>query len=101
MTGQMNLTEAQAPFRRGRILAVLAHSNDAGCNTPLLRDMIRQWGYRYDADTMAIDLAWLARHGLITLREIAGVDLARITGRGADVVSRDLDLPGIAFASGA
>lgn len=96
----MNITEAQAPFRRGRIVAVLAESNNAGCNTPLLRDMIRQWGYRYDADTMAIDLAWLSRHGLLTLREIAGVELAAITERGRDVASRDLDLPGVQFASG-
>lgn len=94
----MNLTEAQAPYRRGRILAVLAESNTAGCSSPLLRTIIRQWGYRCDEDTLAIDLAWLTRHGLIALRDVAGVEMATITGRGRDVVTRDLDLPGVALA---
>lgn len=96
----MNLTEAQAPFRRGRILTVLAQSNDAGCSPQLLRTMIRQLGYKYDEDTCAVDIAWLSRHGLIVEREVAGVAMQRITARGRDVATRDLDLPGIDFAEG-
>lgn len=94
----MNLIEAQAPFRRGRILLVLDGSNDAGCNAPLVRTMLRQWGYKVDEDTLAIDLAWLSRHGLVVEREMAGVAMLKITPRGQDVASRDLDLPGVDFA---
>lgn len=96
----LNLVEAQAPFRRGRILLVLDQSNTSGCSPQLLRTMIRQAGYKYDEDTSSIDLAWLSRHGLISRREVAGVELLTITARGRDVASRDLDLPGVDFAVG-
>jgi hypothetical protein len=91
----MNLIEMQAQHRRGRILAILAASNASGCNVPMLRTMIRNWGYQCDEDTQKIDLAWLSRHGLVTLRDVAGLDMARITDRGRDVASGDLDLPGV------
>lgn len=94
----MSLTELQAPYRRGCILTVLAQSNEAGCGEPLLRTLIRSLGYVCDQDTLAIDLAWVARHGLVAQRDVAGVNMLRITDRGRDVVSRDLALPGVAFA---
>ncbi|MCH2092716.1 MAG: hypothetical protein MK141_14225 [Pseudoxanthomonas sp.] len=91
----MNLVEAQAQHRRGRMLTILAESNAQGCNAPLLRTMVRGFGYKVDSDTAEIDLAWLERHGLIERRRVAGVDMVAITGRGRDVASRDLDMPGI------
>lgn len=91
----MNLIESQAEHRRGRILSILAASNDQGCNAPLLRQMVRNYGYKVDADTAAIDAAWLERHGLISRREVAGVEMLRISERGRDVVRGDLDMPGV------
>lgn len=93
----MNLVEEQAPYRRGRALAVLAQSNDSGCSVPLLRGMVRNFGYKVDEDAFAIDAAWLTRHGLADRREVGGVVFLKITQRGHDVVSGNLDLPGIAL----
>lgn len=86
----------QQQYRRGRILQTLAASNDQGASEPMLRTMVRTWGYKADADTVAIDLAWLSRHGFAVLREVAGVSFARISQAGRDIVSRDLDVPGVA-----
>lgn len=91
----MNIVEEQAPYRRGRALAILAQSNDTGCSVPTLRSMVRNFGYRFDSDTADIDFAWISRHGLVERRDVAGVAFLRITARGRDVVSGDLDLPGV------
>lgn len=96
----MNYVEQQAPYRRGRFLAILSESNDQGCSVPVLRTLVRDWGYRCDADTAAIDIAWLQRHGLITQRDVGGVAFARISERGRDVVRGDLDLPGVSLVEG-
>lgn len=90
-----NLELHQQRFRRGRLLALLEQSNDQGCSEPVLRMLIREWGYKTDLDTFAIDLNWLARHGLITRREVVTVGFAKITPLGRDVVHRDTDVPGV------
>lgn len=92
---RMNLIEAQTPYRRGRILALLAESNAKGMSAPLLRTTLSGWGYKADPDTMAVDTAWLGRYSLIAERDIAGVTMLTITERGRAVVSGDLDFPGV------
>lgn len=91
----MSLTEEQTAYRRGRILRILDESNDQGASAPLIRTLVRSWGYKADADSIAIDLAWLCRHGFATLRQVGDVDMARITQAGRDIVSGDLDVPGV------
>lgn len=91
----MSLTEEQTAYRRGRILRILAESNDQGASAPLIRSMVRTWGYKADSDTVAIDLAWLSRHGFAQLRDVGNVEFARITQSGRDIVSGDLDVPGV------
>jgi len=92
-----DFVEHQTQYRRGRILWILAESNDQGAGAPLIRSMVRGWGYKADSDTVAIDLAWLSRHGFATLREVGGIEMARITQSGREVVSGDLTVPGIAL----
>jgi len=91
----MNITEQTMPYRRGRILALLRQANENGSSETLLRTLLRSFGYQADEDTFAIDAAWLSRHGLITRPEVAGVRFARITARGRDVITGDLDFPGV------
>lgn len=91
----MSLATAQTEYRRGRILRILAESNDQGASAPLIRSLVRSWGYKADADSIAIDLAWLSRHGFAALRTVEEIELARITQAGRDIVSGDLDVPGV------
>ena len=91
----MNLIEQTMPYRRGRMLALLKASNDAGMTESLLRTTLRSFGYKTDEDTFAIDVAWLSRHGLVSRREVAEVPFVRITARGRDVITGDLDFPGV------
>lgn len=96
----MNLIEQQMPYRRGRILAILAQSNRSGSSVPVLRATLNGWGYKADPDTIDIDVAWLERHGLIQTRNVAGVTMATITARGQSIVSGDLDFPGVQILEG-
>ena len=91
----MSFVEQQTAYRRGRILRILAESNDAGASAPMVRTLVRNWGYKADSDTVAIDLAWLGQHGFAQLREIGGVPFAKITQAGREVVSGDRDVPGV------
>lgn len=86
----------QQRFRRGRILQLLAASNDQGASEPMLRTMIREWGYKADSDTFELDLWWLASHGMIARRTVVDVGFAKITQLGRDIVSHDADVPGVA-----
>lgn len=83
------------PRRRGRILQVLADANNAGCNVPLLRMMVRDSGYRVADGSLAIDLSFLSDNGFVSLRTIGEIELAKITDRGRDVVTGNLRVPGI------
>lgn len=91
----MSMQQQQTEFRRGRILRILRESNDQGASVPLIRSLVRSWGYKADADTVDIDLAWLSRHGFATVREVGEIQMAKITQAGRDIVSRDLDVPGV------
>lgn len=91
----MNMIEQQMPYRRGRILALLNASNDAGMSVSLLRTTLRSFGYKSDEDTFSIDVSWLSRHGLLQQREVADVAFVKITSRGRDVITGDLDFPGV------
>ncbi|MBN8715209.1 MAG: hypothetical protein J0H50_14815 [Xanthomonadales bacterium] len=93
----MNIVEEQGKFRRGRILRILAESNSQGASAPLIRSMVRSWGYKADSDTVAIDLAWLSRHGFATLREVGGIEMSCITQSGREIVCGDLTVPGVAL----
>lgn len=90
-----NLIEAQMPYRRGRILALLSASNSAGMSAGLLRTTLRGFGYKADEDTFAIDCGWLSRHGLLRQSQVANVPFVNITPRGRDVITGDLDFPGV------
>jgi hypothetical protein len=85
----------QQRYRRGRILQVLAASNDQGASESMLRTTIREWGYKVDADTFELDLWWLASHGMVSRRTVVDVGFAKITQLGRDIVSHDADVPGV------
>lgn len=93
----MNMHEQQATYRRGRILRILVESNDQGASAPMVRTLVRNWGYKADADTVAIDLAWLSRHGFARLRTVGEIEMACITQAGRDIVSGDMNVPGVAL----
>lgn len=90
-----SISEATMPYRRGRALAILNASNENGSSLPGLRSTLRAFGYKADQDTFDVDMHWLSRHGLVVQRDVQGIPFVKITPRGKDVITGDLDFPGI------
>lgn len=83
------------PRRRGILLAILHQSNNQGASVPVLASVSQSMGYRAARETIEADLAIMAEMGLLTVRDIGTVRLARIEPRGSDVATGQLTLPGI------
>ncbi len=93
MTG--GLGRAGAEDLRLVVLRLLAESSGYRANESLLKMALADWGHVVSRDRVRSELSWLAEQGLTTLREIGGVMIAELTGRGGDVASGAAVAPGV------
>ncbi|MBI2397725.1 MAG: hypothetical protein HYV17_07995 [Xanthomonadales bacterium] len=91
----MSFSSFIEPRRRGFIVALLAQSGEQGANVPLVVSITQNAGYRASADVIKADLAALRDLGLLTLREIGTLQMARIEQRGRDFAGGQFDVPGL------
>lgn len=92
MTFQTAITED----RRLSLLLVLRETPGYSANAFLLRDAIDQiYGHSASIDQIRTDVAWLAEQGLVAARNTGEVQLATLTGRGADVALGRATVPGV------
>lgn len=88
----MNTAEQIAETdRRRAILAALMVAPAYMMPARGLREQIGLVGYAVSLDRLATDCAWLAEQGLVEWRN----DVAILTGRGADVVLGNAQVPGV------
>ncbi len=80
-----------------RLVVVKALAEDAGYehNETVLHSIVDQFGHNISRDRLRTELAWLAEQGLIALRDVAGYQVARLTGRGVDVAEGNVIVPGV------
>lgn len=64
-------------------------------NESILDDSLDHWGLRISRDVIRTELYWLSEQGLVTLRDIDGYLIARLTGRGGDVATGQAMVPGV------
>ncbi len=82
--------------RRLAILLILAASAGYSANHFMLQDMLDAgYGHRASADLVRADFAWLAEQGLVDVADIAGVQIAKLSGRGLDVALGRVAHPGV------
>ena len=81
--------------RRLVLLRVLLQSPAYTGNEYMLQQMAEQLGHVVSADQIRTDLAWLAEQGLVALETVQGVQIARLLGRGEDVASGRVEVPGV------
>lgn len=81
--------------RRLVILRVLQQSAGYAANEHLLRSMASSLGHQVGADRLRADLSDLAEMGLVGADTVAGVVIATLTQKGADVVSGAVSVPGV------
>lgn len=91
----MSYPDLVAADRRLVILRVLADSIGYTCNEHLLGSLLESFGHAVSRDALRTELAWLAEQGLVTTREVAGVTIAKLAPRGADVAAGSAHVPGV------
>lgn len=71
--------------RRLVLLRLLSEAEGYTINEYVLSAALPGLGHSASADRIRTDLGWLAEQGLVEVESPAGVRLARLTARGADV----------------
>jgi len=81
--------------RRLVILRCLNEDPGYNLNESVLQSMLEALGHNVSRDRIRTDLAWLKEQGLVTLDVVVSVQVATITGRGADVATGRVIVPGV------
>lgn len=79
--------ELMTEDRRLVMLRLLAESEGYTVNEYVMAAALPGLGHAVSADRVRTDLGWLAEQGLVSVESPAGVRLARLTPRGADVAA--------------
>lgn len=81
--------------RRLVILRILSESDHYSTNEHLLKMGLHAFGHNVGTDLARTELAWLKEQGLITVDEIGGVQIPKLTARGLDVAQGSTVVPGV------
>lgn len=81
--------------RRLVILRCLNEDPGYSLNESVLQTMLHALGHRVSRDRLLNDLAWLTEQGLITVEDVMGVQVARISSRGIDAAMGAVIVPGV------
>ncbi len=82
--------------RRLALLSLLVDSSGYQAGSPMLQLALNGLGHALALDTVTAELAWLRDSGLVDLREVGGIHIATLTGRGMDVAAGRTQVPGVA-----
>jgi len=68
-------------------LVILRSIDDDGdsLNESMLQDVLGYFGHTVSRDRVRTEMRWLEEQGLVRINEVAGILVANLTGRGADV----------------
>lgn len=80
---------------RVTILRLLEEDPNYTMNDSLITDLVSEFALSASRDTVRTELAWLREQGLVTFNNDAGIIIATLTERGADVALGRATVPGI------
>ena len=78
-------------------LVLLRSLLDCGdsANESILQTCLQTYGHKVSRDTVRTQLSWLREQGLVTLDDVSGCYVAVITGRGDEVATGVITVPGV------
>lgn len=91
----MNYAQMVQQDRRLVILRILSESDQYSTNEHLLKMAMHMFGHNVGTDLARTELAWLKEQGLVSVDEIGGVQIPKLTGRGLDVAQGSTVVPGV------
>jgi len=90
----MNFADLVASDIRLVVLRLLAEDAGYSLNEFVLVEALAMFGHKVSRDRLRTELSWLAEQGLIQVQDVAGVKVAKLTARGADVACGAATCPG-------
>lgn len=78
------------------ILRVAGAAPGYEVNANILRMALEENGHRISADMLKSQMAWLEEQGLVSVRAVGSIHMARLTTRGLDVSKGRANVPGVA-----
>ncbi len=91
----MSFKELLQEDQRLVILRSLHDMDGMEANESILDSCLDTYGHKVSRDSVRTLMAWLEEQGLITTREVAGCQIATLTGRGEDVAMGQARVPGV------
>lgn len=91
----MSFKELLQEDQRLVILRSLHEMAGYEANESIIDSCLDAYGHKISRDMVRNHLAWLDEQGLITLRDVGGCQVARLTGRGEDVATGQAQVPGV------
>jgi Fe2+ or Zn2+ uptake regulation protein len=81
-----------------RLVILRALEQDTGgfsANESILHAILAEFGHRVSRDRVRTQLNWLQEQGLLSVRNVAGCQIATLTSRGSDVATGNITVPGV------
>ncbi|ELL9331488.1 ArsR family transcriptional regulator [Vibrio fluvialis] len=91
----MSFKELLTEDQRLVILRSLHEMAGYEANESIIDSCLDAYGHKISRDMVRNHLAWLEEQGLLTLRDVGGCQVARLTGRGEDVATGQARVPGV------
>ncbi|MGE4545828.1 MAG: hypothetical protein AB7D06_17185 [Pedobacter sp.] len=77
------------------ILRTLAEDQGYSMNESVLQEVLGMFGHAVSRDRVKTELRWLEEQGLVTVENVVGIMVAKLTPRGADVASGAAKVDGV------
>ncbi|MBE3653483.1 VpaChn25_0724 family phage protein [Vibrio vulnificus] len=91
----MSFKELLTEDQRLVILRSLYEVNGYEANESVIDVWLDAFGHKVSRDVVRTHLFWLQEQGLVSLRDVCGIQVARLTGRGEDVATGQALVPGV------
>jgi len=91
----MSFKELLTEDQRLVILRSLHEMHGYEANESIIDSCLDAYGHKISRDVVRTHLFWLREQGLVSLRDVGGCQIARLTGRGEDVATGQAVVPGV------
>ena len=88
-------TELVTKDMRLVMLRCMAEDTGYSLNESILQSVLDMFGHTVGRDRVRTEMRWLQEQGLITIDEVAGVLVGKLTGRGADAAQGRCRIDGV------
>ena len=90
-----SFAEYEREHRRLAILSMLMQASEYQLNESLLASTLHAMALTVSHDALRTQLAWLREQGLVTIEEVAGLQIATLTQRGMEAAQGIIEVPGV------